>query len=226
MQYFRPEEPFYVGDCMPFFHNGTFHLYYLQDENHHQAKGGLGGHQWAHTSSQDLIHWEHHPMAIPCTEDWECSICTGSTFYHDGTDYGYYATRTLDRTEKLSLAISKDGITFEKTEPNPFASPVVGYSPKNYRDPFVFADEVTGEFHMLVTASLEDYPLYERGSCLLRLTSKDLKDWTVIEPFIISVGMIGITSSSALMGKLTTGCRSNQWGRGYVLRLMYLMIQS
>lgn len=188
MQYFRPADPYYVGDCMPFFHDGTFHLYYLQDENHHQAKGGIGGHQWAHASSKDLIHWQHHPMAIPCTEDWEGSICTGSTFYHDGTFYGYYATRLMDRSEKLSLAVSKDGITFEKTLPNPFAGPTAGYSPKNYRDPFVFVDEATGEFNMLVTASLEDFPLYQRGGCLVRLTSRDLKEWAVAEPFLIPGG--------------------------------------
>lgn len=192
MQYFKPQDPYFVGDCMPFFHDGTFHLYYLQDENHHQAKGGLGGHQWAHASSRDLIHWEHHPMAIPCTEDWEGSICTGSTFYHDGTFYGFYATRmTDDRTEKLSLAVSKDGISFTKTEPNPFAEPTTGYSPKHYRDPFIFQDETTGEFHMLVTASLDPYPLYGRGGCLARLTSTDLKTWSIAEPFIVPGGKPG-----------------------------------
>lgn len=191
MQYFRPQAPYFVGDCMPFFHDGTFHLYYLQDENHHQAKGGLGGHQWAHASSQDLIHWEHHPMAIPCTDEWEGSICTGSTFYHDGIFYGFYATRTLERTEKLSLATSKDGITFEKIQPNPFAVPPSGYSPKHYRDPFVFVDDTTSLFNMLVTAMLEDYPLHGRGGCLLRLTSPDLKSWTAAEPFIIPGGGAG-----------------------------------
>lgn len=191
MQYFKPEDPYYVGDCMPFFHEGTFHLYYLQDENHHQAKGGLGGHQWAHATSTDLVHWEHHPMAIPCTEDWEGSICTGSTFYHDGTFYGFYATRTPDRNEHLSVATSKDGITFEKQEPNPFASPEAGYRARDYRDPFVFQDETTGEFHMLVTASLADYPIYRRGGCLVRLTSPDLKNWKVTKPFLIPGGMPG-----------------------------------
>ncbi len=192
MQYFKPQDPYFVGDCMPFFHDGLFHLYYLQDENHHQAKGGLGGHQWAHASTPDLIHWEHHPMAIPCTEDWEGSICTGSTFYHDGTFYGFYATRMVaDRTEKLSLALSPDGITFTKTQPNPFAQPPAGYSPKHYRDPFIFTDQTTGQFHMLVTAALEPYPLYGRGGCLLRLTSPDLKTWTVAEPFIIPGGQPG-----------------------------------
>jgi beta-fructofuranosidase len=194
VQYFKPEAPYYVGDCMPFFHEGTFHLFYLLDENHHQAKGGVGGHQWAHASSTDLIHWEHHPLAIPCSEDWEGSICTGSVFHHDGTFYGFYATRMLDRTEHLSLAKSRDGITFEKTLPNPFASPPKGYRSKDYRDPFVFADETTGEFHLLVTANIEDYPLYHRGGCLLRLTSKDLTQWDITEPFIIPGGMPGYPS--------------------------------
>jgi beta-fructofuranosidase len=179
---------------MPFFHQGTFHLYYLWDENHHQAKGGVGGHQWAHASSKDLIQWEHHPLAIPCSEDWEGSICTGSVFHHDGTFYGFYATRMLDRTEHLSLAKSTDGIIFEKTTPNPFASPGKGYLPKDYRDPFVFVDETTGEFHMLVTASVEDYPLYRRGGCLLRLISRDLTHWEVTEPFIIPGGRAGYPS--------------------------------
>ncbi len=173
-----------------------FHLYYLQDENHHQAKGGLGGHQWAHASSCDLVHWEHHPLAIACTEDWEGSICTGSTFFDGGLYYGFYATRMPDRKEKLSLAISKDGITFEKTEPNPFAGPEAsaGYGQKDYRDPFVFRDPASGEFHMLVTATREPYPLHRRGGCLARLTSRDLKTWQVQEPFIIPGGPAGYPS--------------------------------
>lgn len=191
MQYFKPEAPYFVGDCMPFYHDSTFHLYWLVDENHHQAKGGLGGHQWAHASTHDLINWVHHPLAIPCTEDWEGSICTGSTFYHDGTYYGYYATRMPDRTEKLSLAVSKDGITFAKTLPNPFAVPGTGYRPQHYRDPFVFVDEATGEFNMLVTAAIADFPLHGLGGCLLRLTSRDLKNWEVTEPFIIPGGQPG-----------------------------------
>ena len=64
MQYFKPEGDSFVGDCMPFFHDGVFHLYYLLDRGHHRERGGLGGHQWAHASSRDLVHWEHHPLAI------------------------------------------------------------------------------------------------------------------------------------------------------------------
>ncbi len=43
LQYFKPEGPYFVGDCMPFYHDGTFRLFYLLDENHHAARDGLGG---------------------------------------------------------------------------------------------------------------------------------------------------------------------------------------
>ena len=88
----------FVGDCMPFFHDGTFHLYYLLDEDHHRARNGYGGHQWAHAASDDLIHWRHYPLAVPVGDEGEydyLSICTGSTFYHDGVYYAFYATRRL-----------------------------------------------------------------------------------------------------------------------------------
>jgi beta-fructofuranosidase len=191
MQYFKPEGPFFVGDCMPFHHDGVFHLFYLLDEDHHQGRGGLGGHQWAHASTTDLVHWQHHPLAIGITDEWEGSICTGSVFHHGGTYHAYYATRMPDRTQHLSLATSKDGITFSKVQANPFASPGEGYDPRHYRDPFVFRDEGVPEFHMLVTASLSGYPLHGRGGCLVRLVSEDLRNWKVAGPFIVPGGRPG-----------------------------------
>jgi beta-fructofuranosidase len=186
MQYFKPLKPgFFAGDCMPFFHDGTFHLFYLLDENHHGALGGLGGHQWAHATSADLVNWTHHPLAIAITDEWECSICTGSVFFNNGTFHGFYATRRADWTQHLSLATSQDCITFHKIEPKPLASPPTGYNPLHYRDPFVFWDEQTQRFHMLVTAMLDDYPLHDLGGCLAHLTSPDLKHWDVNAPFLI-----------------------------------------
>lgn len=45
MQYFKPhQENLSVGDCMPFFHNSVFHLFYLLDEDHHCKNDGLVGH--------------------------------------------------------------------------------------------------------------------------------------------------------------------------------------
>jgi len=184
MQYWRPPgHNTNVGDCMPFYHDGTFHLFYLFDRRHHGSKFGLGAHQWAHASTKDLVHWTHHPLAIPITEEREASICTGSVFFHDGTCYGYYATRMADGSgERLSLATSADGIHFQKTEPNPFAGPEKGYGPRDYRDPNVFRDEGTGLFHMLVAARLAD----ARGGCLAQLISTNLRNWKLGEPFLVT----------------------------------------
>lgn len=196
MQYFKPDAAgFFAGDCMPFFHDGTFHLFYLLDEEHHAALGGQGGHQWAHTTSTDLSNWTHHPLAIVLTQEWERSICTGSTFFHDDTFYAFYATRMADWTQHLSLATSQDGITFHKAEPNLLASPPKGYDPFHYRDPFVFWDKDTQLFHMLVTAMLDDYPLHNLGGCLAHLTSPDLKHWDVEAPFLIP-GFLGAPECS------------------------------
>jgi len=186
LQYGRAPGGGNVGDCFPFFHDGVYHFYYLLDRRHHASKYGLGAHQWAHASSRDLVRWEHHPLAIPITDEREGSICTGSLFFHEATWYAFYATRLPDRSEHLSLAVSSDGITFTKTEPNPFASPLPPYRPGPFRDPHVFAEPRTGLFHMLVTAELENPVVAGRGGCLAHLTSSDLRHWEQREPFLVT----------------------------------------
>ena len=117
LQYWKPPEPFNVGDTLPFYHDGTFHFVYLVDKDHHRGLGGLGGHQWAQATSRDLVHWTHQPLAIALTSEEEASICTGSLFWWDGVYYGFYATRRRDdRSEHASLAVSADGIVFTKTD--------------------------------------------------------------------------------------------------------------
>ncbi|MFI5377934.1 MAG: LamG-like jellyroll fold domain-containing protein [Tepidisphaerales bacterium] len=180
MQYFRPHNQFNVGDTLPFFHDGTFHFYYLLDRGHHSAKGGKGAHQWAHASSSDLIHWTEHPLAVPITREEEGSICTGSMFFHDGTWYAFYATRVIGKGEQMSVATGSDGIHFTKVEPNPLFVADAKYT-NGFRDPHVFRDEQTGLFHMLVATMLKEG---NRG-CLAQYTSKDLKTWTEAAPFLI-----------------------------------------
>lgn len=97
MQYFQPiESNLFAGDCMPFYHNGTFYLYWLLDEGHHAALDGLGGHQWALSTSTDLINWKHYPVALGIDEDWEKSICTGSVIADGDKIYAFYSTRVKE----------------------------------------------------------------------------------------------------------------------------------
>lgn len=192
MQYFKPvEENYFVGDCMPFYHGGSFHLFYLLDEGHHKARNGGGGHQWAHAVTTDLVRWKHHPLAIPIGNEGEydyVTICTGSVFFHEDTYYAFYATRTFDeagkQTQRLCMASGKDGIHFVKSPRNPFLSPDERYEPQNFRDPHVFQDAETGLFHMLVSATERQPRVEKYGGCLAHLVSADLKAWELKEPFI------------------------------------------
>lgn len=182
LQYWRPRQiGAAVGDCMPFWHDGRFHLFYLFDRRRHGSKWGLGAHQWAHVSTTDLIRWEHHPMAIPISEEWEGSICTGSVLFHEGTYYAFYATRLPDGKQHLSLATSADGVHFNKQGPAPLASPPEGYDPLHFRDPFALFDEAAGLFRLIVTARLTD----GRDGCLAQLTSSDLTHWQMAEPLLV-----------------------------------------
>jgi beta-fructofuranosidase len=184
-QYWRPRGiNTSAGDCMPFFHDGRFHLFYLFDRRHHGSKWGLGAHQWAHVSTTDLVHWEEHPRAVAITDEKEGSICTGSTFFNDGTYYAFYAVRTTDGSPaQLCAATGMDGVHFTKHPPLATLKPP--YQPGPSRDPVVFHDATTGLFHMLVTTELSDPTVAGRGGCLAQLVSRDLKQWEQREPFIV-----------------------------------------
>jgi hypothetical protein len=187
IQYFKPVGNQFVGDCIPFFHNGTYYLYWLLDEGHHSALNGLGGHQWVVSTTKDLKTWTHHPIAIGIDEDWEKSICTGSVAYHNGKFYAFYATRLINDNnqvnEQLSYAVSTDGIRFEKQKPNPFYTSAPGYSKRHFRDPKVVVDK-DGTFHLFVTSLVEDYSISEGRGCLVHLSSKDFKKWDLHNPLI------------------------------------------
>jgi beta-fructofuranosidase len=185
-QYFKPAGNLFVGDCIPFFHDNTYYLYWLLDSGHHSALRGLGGHQWALSTSKDLKNWKHYPVVLGIDEDWEKSICTGSVAYYKGKFYAFYATRLINAegkvNEQLSYAVSPDGIHFKKQKPNPFYTYAPGYSKRDFRDPKVVIDS-SGTFHLFVS-SATDTALGRARGALVHLVSKDLEKWEVLKPLI------------------------------------------
>ena len=170
-----------VGDCMPFFHDGVFHLFYLFDRRGHKSKRGLGAHQWAHISTVDLINWTRHPMAVAIDSQWEGSICTGSTVFHNGIYYAFYAVRMSDGSAaRLTWASGSDCVAFTKS--NRYFELGEPYDAQSARDPFVFFG-ADGTAHMFVTTSIKT----EGGNmgCLAHLASSDLLCWTPLDPLVI-----------------------------------------
>ncbi|MDR3269411.1 MAG: family 43 glycosylhydrolase [Tannerella sp.] len=185
LQYFKPAEAhLFSGDCMPYYDKGTFYLYWLLDEGHHSGLGGLGGHQWALSTSRDLIHWQHYPVAVGIDEEWEKSICTGSVIADRDKFYAFYATRVKEHDkvhEQLSYAVSTDGgISYKKQQPNPFYFPPEVCQTWDFRDPKVFKD-ADGVFHLFISGYLKEPQLSGFGGYLVHLVSANLKDWKEIE---------------------------------------------
>ena len=95
------------------------------ERERHTWDNGLGGHQWAHSSTTDLVHWEHHPLAIPLGKPGEVdsgSVCTGLVFEHDGVFCAFYAGRVRNEdgsaTQHVCLATSQDCVRFAKRPDN------------------------------------------------------------------------------------------------------------
>lgn len=192
MNYFKPEGNLFVGDCIPFYHDSTFYLYWLLDSGHHSALNGMGGHQWVLSTSRDLKSWKHYPVVLGIDEDWEKSICTGSVVYHNDTFYAFYATRLATPSgewrEQLSYAVSKDGIHYKKQKPNPFYTSAPGYSKRHFRDAKVSIDSA-GNFHLFVTSAIENSGFHHNGA-LVHMVSADLKNWELKEPVITGMSEV------------------------------------
>ena len=155
-----------VGDCMPFSDGGRFHIFWLYDRHHHGSKWGLGAHQWAHASSDDLIHWDEHEMAISIDDPIEGSICTGSVIHADDKFRAWYTVRMSDGSPaRISQSISDDGSHFEKTH-DYFILPE-RYDRPSARDPKAIYEG--GRYHLLLTTT----ELSSGKGCLAHLVSDD-----------------------------------------------------
>ena len=167
-----PGNGVFVGDCMPYEKDGEYHVLYLKDRHHHKSKWGLGAHQWEHISTKDFWTWQIHPMAIPITEPWEGSICTGSWIRKDGREYLYYTVR-MGRgiPAPVCRSVSEDGFHFKKDKSFGFTVSEK-YHASGARDPKVILGE-DGLFHMLLTTALTE----TGNGCLAHFVSADMEKW-------------------------------------------------
>lgn len=177
----KPEENVFVGDCMPYFSKGRYHVLYLKDRHHHQSKWGRGAHQWAHISTDDMVHWQQHPMAVEIDEAWEGSICTGSWIARGDREFLFYTIRTFDGSPApLRRSVSEDGVHFVKDREFSFCLSD-RYTGASARDPKVVR-AADGSYHMFVTTTLAE----SRKGCLAHLVSEDLDVWREVEPIYVT----------------------------------------
>ena len=178
----RPGNGAFVGDCMPYVRGDEYHVLYLKDRHHHKSKWGFGAHQWEHISTKDFKTWSIHPTAIPISEAWEGSICTGSHIKNGDTEYLFYTVRRMDgQPAPILRSISSDGYHFTKDKSFSFTLSDK-YDAANARDPKIIRGE-DGVFHMLLTTKLKK----EQRGCLAHCVSHEMEAWKELdEPFYVA----------------------------------------
>lgn len=189
MRYFYTPDSGVVGDCIPLWHNGEYHVFYLRDFR------GIDSHApgvpWYHLATTDFLHFRDLGEAIPTrgAGDQEFIIGTGSLFTdRAGSHHLYYtginqALRTADTHEQVIFhARSADLREWERVDEAPMVPDEAFYERHDWRDPFLYWHPATGLYHMLVAARTKSGPANRRG-CTALCTSADLKTWRVREPW-------------------------------------------
>lgn len=175
-----PQNGVFVGDCMPYRKDDEYHVLYLKDRHHHGSKWGMGAHQWEHISTKDFKTWSIHPMAVPITESWEGSICTGSWIKCEDKEYLYYTVRrAYGLSAIITRSVSTDGYHFEKDKNFGFTLSDK-YHTQSARDPKVIKGE-DGLYHMFLTTSYSD----KSYGCLAHCVSKDMEKWEEVDPIYV-----------------------------------------
>ena len=184
--FYKPADG-WSADFIPFYENGRYHLFYLLDW---RDKAGHGeGTPWYQLSSTDLVHFtEHGSMLARGTQsEQDLYVFTGSVIKAQGIYNIFYTghnphLRQQGKPEQAVMhAISHDLLTWQKVPEDSFFAPQTGYEPHDWRDPFVFWNEESQEYWMLLAARVTHGPSRQRG-CTALCASKDLKTWEVREP--------------------------------------------
>jgi len=162
-----------------FYKNGRWHLYYQYNPYGSKWQNMT----WGHSSSTDLVNWEHHPLAIEA--NGLGAVFSGSSVIDkDNTaGFGHDAVVALytsaGHSQIQSLASSNDeGETFRIYPANPVIT-----QETEARDPNMFWNETTGEWNLLLAHALDHE--------MLVYSSPDLKNWTLKSSFGKGLGAQG-----------------------------------
>ncbi|MBO5069179.1 MAG: family 43 glycosylhydrolase, partial [Roseburia sp.] len=190
--FYRPKDSV-AADVIPFYKDDAYQLFYLRDFRNVEIFGE--GTPWYLLETKDFVHFKEKGEAVPRgeKEDQDLYIFTGSVFEKSGINYIFYTghnpyyIKDGKKQEVIMRAISKDFNVWEKDKDFSLAAPDC-FEPHDFRDPFVFFNEETGEYNILLAARLKDGPDRRRG-CTALAVSKDLDAWTVKEKPFYAPGM-------------------------------------
>ena len=165
------------------YHKGTYHLFY----QYYPEDIVWGPMHWGHASSKNMLHWEHHEIAL--FPDDKGYIFSGSAVVDINNSSGFGSTdnpplvaiftyhdpegeqQDRDDFQTQGIAYSLDnGISWTKYAKNPV---IRNNGIKDFRDPKVFWHEETKKWILILVA----------GDHAKIYNSDDLKNWNYLSDF-------------------------------------------
>jgi beta-fructofuranosidase len=159
--HFRPPALWMNDPNGPIYHNGYYHVFYQFN-----PYGDEWGHMhWGHTRSQDLVHWEHLPIALwPSQEQGEEHCFSGCAWINGQGQPMFFYTKVspgasekrLDNEQWAAIG-DADLVTWEKHPANPILALETHGGPKfegDWRDPFIFQE--AGRTFIVLGANVAD----------------------------------------------------------------------
>ncbi|GAC1644215.1 MAG: glycoside hydrolase family 32 protein [Ktedonobacteraceae bacterium] len=161
---------------------GVYHLFY-QYNPHGPFWGTI---HWGHASSSDLVHWQHHAIALqPGPEPYDSDGCWSGCMVSDAGTPTLLYTGKEQGHEWVCLARGDDRLqVWQKDPANPLDLELpAGVGAEGFRDPFVWRED--DRWWMIIGSDLNN-----KGIILL-YTSLDLIHWQYLYPLLTGDGTTG-----------------------------------
>ncbi len=183
-----------------FYKDGVWHLYYQWNPYGSKWQNMT----WGHSSSTDLINWQHHPAAIE--PDGLGTVFSGSCAIDKDDTAGFgsdavialYTSAAASQVQSLAHS-NNNGNTFEIYPGNPVIT-----LESEARDPNMFWNEATGEWNLVLAHALEHE--------MLVFPPPDMKQWTLQSAFGKGLGaQDGVWECPDLFELAVDGSDQKKW---------------
>ncbi len=183
--FYKTKDPTAVADCIPYYENGVYHIFYLLDLRNPNDIGT----PWCKITTTDFVHFKDHGEMLKrgTHDEYDMYVFTGSVIKDKKGLYHIWYTghnTVMDPGNYLQAvmhAVSEDLEHWTKIPEDTFTA-CEGFEIRDWRDPFVYFDEEDQLFHMLLSTRKEGGPTRRRGTTSM-LVSSDNKHWEVKESF-------------------------------------------
>lgn len=158
------------------YYKGEYHLFY----QFHPYSAKWGPMHWGHAKSKDLLNWEHLPVALEPDQPYDEGGCFSGTalVQEDQLILMYTGVSEEDGKSRQiqCIAVSADGINFEKSPHNPVIDERHVKNTTDFRDPKIFRKNE--KYYSLVASTKDGI-----GNVLL-FESDDLVSWVFKSTFL------------------------------------------